>query len=644
MGRHLPAVQGERLEGHDRVPRELRAVEGEGDLLHAVHRIGHEGHGGGDGLAVGAHGLAGLPVHERAGERVLLAGREPRVGDGVHDGHRVIRHGLVVAVVRVGRLGAHSRCGRSLRGQRVVGERAQVHGRGVAVDRDVEGRDERAVGVCLAGKLLDRVGVVGQRPLGVVGLGATEPHAGVSRATVGVLGVGVPAGRRGGLAVAVGHDHVTLARGLAGDLEGHARESLLGAVGHLHEREVAAHHLLGELALGRELEDGEVVPDILSSDREYVLLGVGEVARGRRHLAHGDAAQRDVFEGYLAVLGGSPDRLGLAVLLERRLVDGAVERCRALGRRLAGLGVGLLEAEDDGHGRVLSVHHGVVAGDGDLVLVARKCVACGGLDLAHGVGAVGHAGVGAAVPVLAGRDARHELVPLIDAVDGALEAVVAVALGDALVRRGLGEPDAPAAARGKHGLHGGLSGNGAHGAAPVDGGIASLVDRRLVRELSGSRDHGGVGVREVGLAGRTGGEPHGHLRHSLRLGIAPLGAAYNVRRGIAPGEEVVLRRRGLAQVGVVLAASSRSVGVVVVAVGDLPLQGAVANALVHGGVAALYLIAADVDGPRVGVGRRLRQAGRERERRREGQARGASDESLSRLLHCAPRDTRNKSG
>lgn len=61
--------------------------------------------------------------------------------------------------------------------------------------------------------------------------------------------------------------------------------------------------------------------------------------------------------------------------------------------------------------------------------------------------------------------------------------------------------------------------------------------------------------------------------------------------------------RGLAQVGVVLAGASRAVGTVVVAVGHLPVCGAVAHALVHGDVTALYLVAADMDGPRVGKGR-----------------------------------------
>ncbi len=109
--RNLLPLQGERLEGHERIPCEFHAAKGKGDLLCAVRRIGHEGHGGGDHLAVRADGLAGLLVHERARERVLLAGREPRVGDGVHDGRRAVGHGLVIAVVRIGRLGVHAERG-----------------------------------------------------------------------------------------------------------------------------------------------------------------------------------------------------------------------------------------------------------------------------------------------------------------------------------------------------------------------------------------------------------------------------------------------------------------------------------------------------------------------------------------------------
>lgn len=57
------------------------------------------------------------------------------------------------------------------------------------------------------------------RALGIGGIGASEPHAGARRAVVSVLGVGIPAGRRGDLAVAVGHDDMALARGLAGVLK-----------------------------------------------------------------------------------------------------------------------------------------------------------------------------------------------------------------------------------------------------------------------------------------------------------------------------------------------------------------------------------------------------------------------------------------
>ena len=84
----------------------------------------------------------------------------------------------------------------------------------------------------------------------------SEPDTRPVISAVGVRRVPVPACRRGGVAVGVGHDDVVLAGGLARDLEGHARQARVRRVGDLHELQVAADGLFGELAvLRRQLED-----------------------------------------------------------------------------------------------------------------------------------------------------------------------------------------------------------------------------------------------------------------------------------------------------------------------------------------------------------------------------------------------------
>ena len=75
------------------------------------------------------------------------------------------------------------------------------------------------------------------------------------------------------------------------------------------------------------------------------------------------------------------------------LEDGAREGCVALGRALAGLGVGLAQAEAAAHDRVLEVRAAgdglAVLDDGDGLRGGVGVVALGGLGLAHRVGADG---------------------------------------------------------------------------------------------------------------------------------------------------------------------------------------------------------------------------------------------------------------
>ena len=157
------------------------------------------------------------------------------------------------------------------------------------VDAHLDGAEELLALVDPAGELLELVGVVGQRPLGVVGPRRSEPHAGrgvpgaLGRLVVGVGrgGVRVPRGRGARVPVGVGHDDVGLPGGRAGDAERHARHAGEVAVGDLHELEVAALDLVGHRALPGELDHLAV---LLDGERD---LGVGaEVSLGRLRLAH----------------------------------------------------------------------------------------------------------------------------------------------------------------------------------------------------------------------------------------------------------------------------------------------------------------------------------------------------------------------
>ena len=103
------AFARELLEGDDRASREVGAVEPERDDRRSARLLGREPRCRGDLLALRVRdSLAGLAVHEGAGELVLLPEHEVLVLDGVRDGHVVGRR-VVGAVLRVRRGGADLR-------------------------------------------------------------------------------------------------------------------------------------------------------------------------------------------------------------------------------------------------------------------------------------------------------------------------------------------------------------------------------------------------------------------------------------------------------------------------------------------------------------------------------------------------------
>ena len=98
MGADFLAEAVERLESNDLLASERAGVELEGHVHGAAGVIRREGGLGGDGLAVDLEGLAGLLVHQLALDRVLLAGDEPGVGDGIHDDGLGVDDRVMVAV------------------------------------------------------------------------------------------------------------------------------------------------------------------------------------------------------------------------------------------------------------------------------------------------------------------------------------------------------------------------------------------------------------------------------------------------------------------------------------------------------------------------------------------------------------------
>ena len=172
------------------------------------------------------------------------------------------------------------------------------------------------------------------------------------------MGVLVPRGGGGEVAVLIRHDHMALARGLGGELESDASESVLTVLAFLGELKVAAHDLVLD---GAVMVDG-VHQHTVIDDAELMDRIVQQVAFGSLDLLHGvSAVGEHVRVGHgLTVLDdeGVDDLIlgvGLAVHLHGVLVvvdDGECDalKGRAALRGLPGLGVELL------HGHAAALH------------------------------------------------------------------------------------------------------------------------------------------------------------------------------------------------------------------------------------------------------------------------------------------------
>ena len=315
-----------------------------------------------------------------------------------------------------------------------VHEGAEVVHLAVAA-HDNRGLDELVALVGGAAKLLDGVGAVGQCALGVICLGVAEPDTGggiqlgaVDNAirlerpvvAVGVVGVLVPRGGGGEVAVLIRHDHMALARGLGGELESDASESVLTVLAFLGELKVAAHDLVLD---GAVMVDG-VHQHAVIDDAELMDRIVQQVAFGSLDLLHGVSAVGEhvrVRRGLTVLDDEGVDDLilgvGLAVHDDGIVVEGfqlelgSVEG-KAVLRVAAGLGVGL----DESHAAAL---HIVLGREGvDLAVLAHLHAHLGGgvevgavgLRLADDVIAVGEGvGTGGGEALGIGRDDLHGL-------------------------------------------------------------------------------------------------------------------------------------------------------------------------------------------------------------------------------------------
>ena len=220
--------------------------------------------------------VAGLGIVQLRDQLVVATGEEVGVGHLVLNREEVAHADVRVTVHRVVCLGGD--------GGLHVGEGAEVVHLAIAAHDD-RGLDELVALVGGAAKLLDEIGVVGQCTLGVIRCGVAEPDTcggiqlgavddtlGIQRPVVGVglMGVLVPRGGGGEVAVLIRHDHMALAGGLGGELEGHSGEAVLAVIALLGELKVAAHDLILERAV-----EG-VHQHAVLGDAELMRLAVGE--------------------------------------------------------------------------------------------------------------------------------------------------------------------------------------------------------------------------------------------------------------------------------------------------------------------------------------------------------------------------------
>ena len=408
----------------DGLAAEGDGVDGELHDLEPGGGLGRESLLHGDGVTGGVEqDIAGRGVVKLRRQLVVAVREEVGVGHLVGD--LDLPHADEgIAVHRVVGLGGDGRLH--------VGEGAEVVHLAVAA-HDNRGLDELIALVGGAAKLLDGVGAVGQCALGVICLGVAEPDTGggiqlgavdntirLERpvVAVGVVGVLVPRGGGGEVAVLIRHDHMALARGLGGELESDTSESVLTVLALLGELKVAAHDLVLD---GAVMVDG-VHQHTVIDDAELMDRIVQQVAFGSLDLLHGvSAVGEHVRVGHgLTVLDdeGVDDLIlgvGLAVHDDGIVVEGfqlelgSVEG-KAVLRVAAGLGVGL----DESHAAAL---HIVLGREGvDLAVLAHLHAHLGGgvevgavgLSLADDVIAVGEGvGTGGGEALGIGRDDLH---------------------------------------------------------------------------------------------------------------------------------------------------------------------------------------------------------------------------------------------
>ena len=426
LGDEGAAVIVQLLVDCDGLAAEGDGVDGELHDLRAGWVLSREVLLHGDWLALGIEQrLAGLGIMKLGSQLVVAVREEVSVSHLVgylhlsHADERIAVH-RVVGFGGDGRLHVHE-------GAEVVHLAVAAH--------DNRGLDELVALVGGAAKLRDVVGVVGQRALGVIGLGVAEPDTGggiqlgavdnticLERpvVAVGVVGVLAPRGGGGEVAVLIRHDHMALARGLGGELESDASESVLTVLALLGELKVAAHDLVLD---GAVMVDG-VHQHAVIDDAELVDRIIQQVAFGSLDLLHGvSAVGEHVRVGHgLTVLDdeGADDLIlgvGLAVHDDGVVVEGlqlelgSVEG-EAVLRVVAGFGVGL----DEPHAAAL---HIVLGREGvDLAVLAYLHAHLGGsvevgavgLRLTDDVIAVGEGvGTGGGEALGIGRDDLHGL-------------------------------------------------------------------------------------------------------------------------------------------------------------------------------------------------------------------------------------------
>ena len=258
--------------------REVGAVEAELDVCVLFLALGREGDGAMNLVAGCIHiGLAGGLVHQGAVDDVLGALLKVVARNLVDNGHIGLGNDFLIAISLVVSLSGD--------GDILVGQGTKVDGV-VSVEGVVAGNrevlfDELVTRICIARELFQDVLIVREGTALIVRIGdlgliavrvLTEPHA-AGRienlgsieqfgykalnalcilghdpvVAVGVLGVLVPRGFGGSLAVLVGDDHMALTSGFGSDLERHPSQRMRIIRSRLGEFQVRTEHRLSLL-------------------------------------------------------------------------------------------------------------------------------------------------------------------------------------------------------------------------------------------------------------------------------------------------------------------------------------------------------------------------------------------------------------